>query len=219
MNDTAIIVTSYTGGPQSELKKKMTKVLCKTLRQTTPYYICLATHSTLDEETQNYCHGYVYDCDNSFDINGVPPPGQTTHGMAEVKSIHNALNYLERFKFKNFFKIAYDNTPIINYNDIIQKCKDICSNNKSMVTAQWGNNYSLGVHMFYSTIEFYRIIYDLERPYTIREQNEINLFNNIRDLGLMNRVHIIENYDNFLGYNSNQYSHHGGNLVFDYPFE
>ena len=60
--DTAILVTAYTGGndpvyhscgdDNAVLRKRlMAKTLVKYLSQT-GYYICLSSHSTLDEETQ-----------------------------------------------------------------------------------------------------------------------------------------------------------------------
>jgi hypothetical protein len=215
---TGIIVTTHCAGVGEEMKRKMTRTICKTLSQS-GHMLCLASHSTIDEETQSYCDGFVYDKDNSFQIDGRPETN-LTHGMAELKSIHNAVNFLERFGVTHFLKVAYDNIPTVDYNDIINKCEKIClTGDKEMVTAYWGNDYSIGTHVFYSSIDFFRSSIPLTTPDVYQEQLEQKLFANFRDRNLLRNVYIIENYRNFLGHEFIQYSHAGGSRVDYYPFE
>lgn len=215
---TAVIVTTHCAGVGESEKRKMTKTLCKTLSNS-GLFVCLASHSSIDEETQLYCDGFIYDKDNSFQIGG-KPESNLTHGMAELKSVHNAVNFLSRFGYTHFLKVAYDNIPTVDYKDIVDKCDRICATgNKQMVTAYWGNDYSLGTHVFYSSIEFFKEAMPLTTPDVYQEQLEQKLFSNFRDRCLLHKVYIIENYNNFLGHEFIQYSHAGGSRVDNYPFE
>lgn len=218
MKKIAIILTTYCGDPDSEKKEHMTKTLCRELRKT-PYYVCVASHSPLDKELQTLSNGFVYDDDNSFQIDGKPTHG-LTHGLAEMKSVHNALNYLTRFKFTHMFKIAYDCVPNIDYTDLIQKCSDIVDHqDKSLVTAKWGRDDSLSSMMFYSNIEFYRKTCSIETPEIWHDLFESQWYNNIRNMNLLDKTHSCAGYDNFLGYNIVQYSHHGGAFTHEYNFK
>lgn len=215
---TGIIVTTHCAGAGEEMKRKMTKTICKTLSRA-GNILCLASHSTIDEETQSYCDGFVYDKDNSFQIDGKPETN-LTHGMAELKSIHNAINFFERFEITHFLKVAYDNIPSVDYGDIIRKCENICAaGDKNMVTAYWGNNHSLGTHVFFSSIEFFKKHLTLKTPEIYQEQLEQNLFYHFQNKNILNEVYIIDNYRDFLGHEFIQYSHAGGSRVDHYPFE
>ena len=127
--DTAILITAYTGGNDPEYfktgndsvihqKRHMAKTLAKYLKET-GYYVCLSSHSTLDEETQRYCHSFIYDSDNRWQIDGVP--NRPNHGVAEMTAIHNGLNVLSRYGFKNVLKLCYDQHPDLNYKKLIGK--------------------------------------------------------------------------------------------------
>jgi hypothetical protein len=214
---TAIIVTTHCAGAGEDMKRKMTKTICKYLNQT-PYFLCLASHTPIDEETQSYCDGFIYDKDNSFQIDGLPAQN-LTHGMAELKSIHNAVNFLQRFGYTHFLKIAYDNNPDADYIDIIQKAEQICSSGFKMITAKWGNDISLGTHVFYSSIDFFKKNLSLEKPNVYQEQLEQSIFQEFMTTGVLGSVFLIENYNNFLGHSFIQYSHAGGTRVDHYPYD
>ena len=127
--DTAILITAYTGGNDPEYhscgdqeavmrKRMMTKTLVKYLKES-GYYICLSSHSTLDEETQNMCHSFIYDSDNRWQIDGIP--NRPNHGVAEMSAIQNGLNVLSRYGFKNVLKLCYDQHPDLDYTKLIKK--------------------------------------------------------------------------------------------------
>jgi hypothetical protein len=213
MIDTAVIVTSYCGGTNEELKRKMTKTLCKRLFEA-GHFVVLASHSTIDEETQNYCNLFVYDKDNSFSFNGVPER-QTNHGVAELTSIHNALNVLPSH-FKYMLKVSYDNRPDMDFHDLISKCKSI---GKKVVTGKWANDVSLGTHLFFSNIEFYKLTMSLDELYRCEKDMEYVWFDSCVESNLLDQIHIIELYTDFLGHNVIQYAHFGGTSVDNYPYD
>ena len=104
-----IVITAHCAEPNADTKIRMTEKLCESLKKT-GHYICLTTHTPLTVSIQQLCDGYIYDADNSFQINGLPEDN-LSHSMAEIKSVHDALNYLDRFGFTEFFKLTYDCDP------------------------------------------------------------------------------------------------------------
>ena len=214
---TGIIVTTHCAGAGEDMKRKMTKTICKYLSNT-PYMLCLASHTPIDEHTQAYCDGFIYDKDNSFQIDGLPQEN-LTHGMAELKSIHNAVNFLERFGCTHFLKVAYDNNPDADYTDIVHKAEQVCSQGYNMITAKWGNDISLGTHVFYSEIDFFKRNLSLSTPNVYQEQLEQSIWSEFNRRGILNAVYILDTYSNFLGHSFIQYSHAGGTRVDPYPFD
>jgi hypothetical protein len=211
-NDTAIIVTSYCGGNFEAEKRKMTRVICKRLFEA-GHHVVLASHSTIDEETQKYVHAYVYDSNNSFQINGLPNR-TTNHGVAELTSVHNALKFLGDFKY--FMKVTYDNKPDLDYHDVIAKCKQT---GKKAVTAKWGNNVTYGTQMYFTEIDFFNRTLSLNEVSRCDKDLEYVWFDSIGDLGLHDDVCLLENYHNFMGQDVLQYSHSAGTSVDRYDFE
>ncbi|NBP00463.1 MAG: hypothetical protein EBU90_10130 [Proteobacteria bacterium] len=213
MRDTAIIVTSYCGGNFQEEKRKMTKTICKKLFNA-GHFVVLASHSTIDEQTQEYCDLFVYDRDNRFSFDGIPTR-TTNHGVAELTSIHNALKLLPK-QYKNILKMSYDNQPDLDYHDIITKCKET---NKRAVTAKWGNDVTLGTQMFFSDIEFFNQTLSMNELYRCEKDLEYVWFDSVADKNLLNEVEILDIYRDFLGHNVLQYAHAAGTSVDHYPYD
>lgn len=224
LKNVAVIVTTYCGEPEVELKRHMTKTLVKTLSET-GCHVCLVSHTTIDEDTQQYCDSFIYDKDNSFKYNGLPIKHVNGgHGIAELKSIVNAVNFLNRFpEIKYVLKVTYDVSPDLDYNDIITKC---LSTNKKMVTAKWyEDNISLGTLMMFSEINFLKQVYSLDEIYrcdtlfhNIGADVEHMFFDSVRSKNLLHELIVFNNYKDFFGYDIKQYCHLGGSKVEDYPY-
>ena len=228
MDKTAVIVSTYTGGINSEYKTALTKNLCQRLKFNSPYYLCLTSHSPIDVETQKLCDGFVYDSDNSFQINGLPklispfftPDGEPTisgtnltHGVAELTAVHNSLNYLERFGFTHFFKMTYDCDPNLDYNALIYKAQSIMEQtNKSFICSGWCGRYdAIGFLMFYSKIDFFRKAFPLSEAEMYSDCFELQTYEVVKKLGLLHEVYWHDDsYQNFLGYTINDYANRGG---------
>lgn len=237
MHKTAIIVSTYTGGKNPAYKTALTKNICHRLKSTTPYYLCLTSHSPIDIETQKLCDGFVYDSDNSFQINGLPkiispfftPTGEPTltgtnltHGVAELTAIHNAVNYLERFGFTHFFKLTYDCDPDLDYNALIYKAEAIMEQtNKSLICSGWWGRYdSIGFLMFFSRIDFFKKAFPLNQAEMYIDCFELQTYKVVQNLGLLDEVYWHDNsYDNFLGYHIKDYANRGGSEFQEYKFE
>lgn len=213
MNDTAIIVTSYCGGNFQEEKKKMTKTICKMLSEK-GHFVILTTHSTIDTETQSYCDLFVYDKDNRFSFDGVPQR-TTNHGVAELTLMRNAVKLIPK-GFKYLLKMAYDNKPDLDYHDIIQKCKET---GKKAVTAKWGNDITLGTQMYFSEIEFFNQTLSMNEIWRCEKDLEYVWFDSVKDKNLLDQVHILDIYRNFLGHDVLQYAHSAGTFVDPYPYD
>lgn len=218
MNDTAIVVISYCGGQHEDLKRKMTRVICKNLYEKN-HFVVLSSHSPIDLETQKYCNIFVYDSDNSFSVDGIPK-SNPSHSVAEITSIHNALKLIPK-KFKYVLKVCYDNQPDIDFADLIQKCKNT---GKKLVTGKWGNDVTLGMHLCFFEVDFFRQTLSLDELYRY-DLSPTNLehvwYDSVRDKNLLDEVHR-EMYDAppyFFGYPILQYSHDGGTQVDEYLYE
>lgn len=225
MKKVAIIITAHCAGRHKLMQEKMTETLSRELSKLSKdkYYICLATHTPLGPEIQQYCDGYVYDSDNSFQINGLPeqiPGRKLSHGMAELKLIHDALNYLERFDVaEHFLKLTYDVAPNLDFNNIINNCQQVLEHEKkSFITSNWESPDSLGLLMFYSHKGFFRKTLSLGTPELWYDQIEKQFYNHITSMNLWNQVYVTESYNNFLGCKIKEYSHGGGRHIEHYPF-
>jgi hypothetical protein len=218
MRKIPIVVTAYCDGEGSEIKIRMAEKLCQELNKT-GHYVCLATHSTLPQSVQKLCNAYIYDSDNDFHIDGLPVEGRN-HGIAEIKSVHNALNYLERFGFKEFFKVSYDIDPTLPFNTIIERAQFIVDNyNKEFVGSGWGDNRTLAALTYYSTFDFFRKITPLETPEKYKSCFEVSWFLSAEEKGVLDKVYIshIRLYDDFLGFVIRDYSHQAGTEIDYYP--
>ena len=226
--DTAILITSYTGGNDPEhhscgdfsvvqKKRRMLRTLVKHLKET-GYYICLSSHSILDEETQSYCHSSIYDSDNCWQIDGVPT--RPNYGVAEMTAIHNGLNILGRYGFKNVLKLCYDQQPTLDFPKLIKKFESI---NQKLITLQ--DDFGIGTLCFFGDVQFIRDTLSM---------NEIHRFdalpvqalervwlNSIRDKGLIHQLHGYSTYDEMLELPPNSVHHFSsmdGNKLYDYNY-
>lgn len=213
-NDTLVLVTSYCGGKFSEEKLIMTEILCERLKSF-GFFICLASHSIIPEHIQNNVDYFIYDKDNTFNINGIKT---TNHGVAEFKSIHNAINAVKRFNFKNVFKIAYDTNPEIDFLTILEKCK---AQNKKLVTARWPScepPETVGTHLFFSDIEFFEQTLSISESFRFEYVLECAWFASIKEKTLENDVYRYTDYETMLEVSKFEYSHFGGNGISEgYP--
>lgn len=216
MKDTAVLVTTYTGGKGPELKRHMTKTICKSLQEQ-GNYVLLASHSTIDEETQSYCNHFIYDADNSFKLNG-HPNRDWYHPVAEFKSMHDAVAIFKRMGFKNFLKVTYDIDPNVNYAEIIEKCKQT---GMKAVTARWHNVLTtMGTMLFFTEIEFFEKTFGLQEVYKFDRNIEDMWFESAAQKNLIHEVMILPTYEDFFGHNIKSYAgqYEEGTRFLDYPY-
>ena len=213
--DTAVIVTTFCGEPNAELKKHMTKTLCRRLKEQ-DLFVCLAAHSIVSEDIQQYCDVVIYDKDNRMQFNGQPSITDN-HGVAELTSIHNALNCLHRFGFQKFYKLAYDCNPSVNYDYIISKSK---AHEKRMVTSRWHySRETLSTLGFLCDIEFFRNFTPFEQVLPrMNHAIEDVLFQLARERNLFDDICLYDSYEQYLECDHVQFCHHGGKTVEGYPY-
>ena len=208
--DTAILITAYTGGNDPEYhscgdqeavmrKRMMTKTLMKYLKES-GYYICLSSHSTLDEETQNMCHSFIYDSDNRWQIDGIP--NRPNHGIAEMSAIHNGLNVLSRYGFKNVLKLCYDQHPDLDYPKLIKKFESL---NTKLAT--YKSPWDLATLCFFADIQFVKDTFSMNEIWRCEGAVERAWFDSVRDKGLMDQVHGYSTYDEMLELPPNSIHH------------
>jgi hypothetical protein len=228
MKDTAILITAYTGGNDPEHhscgdsdavkhKRLMVKTLVKYLKDS-GYYVCVSSHSTIDEETQNMCDTFIYDSNNCWQINGVPK--RPNYGVAEMTAIHNGLNFLTGHGFKKILKLCYDQHPNLDYAKLIQKFESM---DKKLISLK--DDYGVGTLCFFADIQFVRDTFSMNEVYRIDDLPvqavERVWFNSIRDKGLMNEVHGYSSYDEMLELPPNSVHHFAsmdGNKLHDYNY-
>jgi hypothetical protein len=157
--DTAVVVTAYCDGQNPEEKRKMAKTLVKSLKEK-GHYVCMTTHSVLDEETQSYCDAYLYDKNNPWQINGQPT--RPNHAVAELILMHTANDFVQKYGFKNVFKMTFDLSPNLDVHEIINRSK---SKNKRLVTCR--NNTDLGTLCFFSDVGFLRETFQMDQIHRI----------------------------------------------------
>jgi hypothetical protein len=222
--DTAILITAYTGGNDPEYhscgdneavirKRMMTKTLVKYLKDS-GYYVCLSAHSTLDEETQNMCHSFIYDSDNRWQIDGVP--NRPNHGVAEMTAIHNGLNVLSRYDFKNVLKLCYDQHPNLNYPKLIQKFESL---NTKLAT--YKSPWDLATLCFFADIQFVKETFSMNEIWRCEGPVERAWFDSVRDKNRMNEVHGYSTYDEMLELPPNSVHHFAsmeGNILHAYNY-
>jgi hypothetical protein len=224
MNDTAILITAYTGGndpsfhscgDEAAVKRKehMAKTLTKYLKQS-GYYVCMSSHSILDIETQSYCHSYIYDSDNSWQINGLPR--RPNHGVAELTAIHNGINLLEGKGFKNILKLCYDQHPDLDYPKLIENYKSL---NKKLVTFQ--TPYDLATMCFFSDIQFFKETFGLNEVYRAEYALERAWLESVREKGRMEEVFGYSTYREMLELKDSDPDHFAsmqGNTLYAYNY-
>jgi hypothetical protein len=213
VNDTAAIVTAFFGENETQQKKYMAKILCRNLKQS-GLFTCLASHSTIDEETQSFTDLSIYDADNSFQVNGLPKVTHN-HGVAELTSMHNAVNSLRRFGFKYIMKFPFDIRPDMDFQQIINDCK---STGKQLVTGRWDNDITIGTFSFFANIDFFLETFSLNEVYRCDKDLEYAWFDSVKEKDLMNHVHFCSGYNNFMNNNFTQFSEGAGTKLAPYPF-
>lgn len=207
----AILITAYCGGDTKDIKRHMTKTICQQIKQQNPeLFICLVSHSTHDEATQENCDVFVYDKDNSFQIDGFPEHRLNNHGVAELRSIYLGVEVLKKKGFTHFLKLCYDNNPDLDFARLIEACENT---NKELVTAKWYEEGSLGTNVFFSSIDFFEKTLGPD-IIPLLEYNIENVWNHsVRTKGLINDVFLIEDYSNFLTFEIKHFSHYGGTQI------
>ena len=217
MNDTAVLITAFTGFSNPQLKNDMTLTLCHHLKQT-GHFVCLASHSQINSMTQKCCDVAIYDADNSWQINGVP--SRPNHGVAELTSIHNGLDILKRKGFTNVLKLCYDVCPLVNYSSLIERCKETKSR---LVT--YKNATDLGTLLFFSDIEFFQKTLSMNEIWRFERAIEAGWYDSVMEKECMQYVTGFgyQEYNDFIGLLPDEelhYSHfrEDGNLIKPYPF-
>lgn len=222
--NTAILITAYTGGNDPAYhscgddtavmrKRMMTKTLMRYLKQS-GYYICLSSHSTLDEETQNMCHSFIYDSDNRWQIDGVP--NRPNHGVAEMSAIQNGLNVLSRYGFSNVLKLCYDQHPDLNFVKLINKFESI---DKKLITLQ--DSYGVGTLCFFADIQFVKDTFSMNEIWRCEGAVERAWLSSIRDKGLEDHIYGYSTYEEMLELPLGSVHHFAsmeGNKLHDYNY-
>lgn len=224
--DTAILVTVYTGGNDPDYcscgddsvvqhKRHMAKTLAKYL-QKSGYYVCYSSHSTLDEETQRYCHSVVYDSDNRWQIDGVP--SRPNHGVAEISAITNGINVLSRHGFKNVLKFCYDQHPDLDIPKLVNKFESM---NKKLITLQ--DAYGVGTMCFFSDIEFLKQTLSMNEIHRLDTAVERGWLASIREKNLEHELYGYSSYLDMLEFDPNTPDHfailqQGGSAMHNYNY-
>jgi len=223
-NDTAILITSFTGYPgdsNNEIKKLMEHTLCRNMFNA-GHFVCLASHSPVALRTQIFCHRTIFDADNSWQIKGVPQ--RPNHGVAELTSIHNGLGVLKRMGFKYILKQCFDVCPVVDYHDMINCSRSLCQTlDKKLLTYE--NDTDVATLMFFAEIDFFEKTLSLDEIWRFNAAIERGWKDSIREKGLLKYVQGF-NYDDWnrwIGLRPGEelhYSHfrEDGNLIHPYPF-
>ena len=215
MNKVAMLVTTYTGGIDQDEKRYMRKTMCRKLKEQ-GHYVCLASHSTIDRETQSYCDYFIYDADNSFQHKGQPVTGGN-YGIAIMRSTENALMKLKSLGFTHFFKVDYDNPPDIDYHALIADCE---ATGKKCVTTNWGDLESFSTMALYCEIDFYLKTLNLdENAHLVNQFLEGVWYRIIASKGLLVDVYVPGYTNNFFGRDIVSYYGNGGTTKMgSYPY-
>ena len=192
----------------------MAQTLCQSLHKQ-GLYVCLASHSTIDQTTQAYCDYFIYDSNNSFQLNG-RPNRTDNHGVAEFNLIHSAAQHLKQKGFTAFFKVCFDNPPDIDYQRLVEQCQ---STGKKMVAPHYLDNIrSLSTMAFYSEIEFFEPILNAAEINYFEDYTEAAFYRSINDKQQIANVHIADANDNFFGCNFMDYSRANAECDKKYPY-
>jgi hypothetical protein len=260
-SNVAFVVTSFTGTSFKEFsnihsdeslnKRHMTKTLCKHLSQSN-HFVVLASHSTHDEETQSYCDLFIYDKDNTFTVDGIPKKAtmpypmedpetrcmNSFYGVAELKSVHNAINALSRFPhITHIVKMSYDYTPEADWNLIVDH---LLSHKKKLVTyddkpLSWWQQYPeiernrgrypsghLATALYLCEIEFLKQTLSLNELYRFDTEPipwlECIWYSSIKDKNLLNEISLLDSYCNIAGQRLDQYVSTGEKDAYPYPY-
>ena len=247
-SDVAIVITAYCAEPDLVDKIYMTRKLCESLKKT-KHVLVLASHSPMPVEIQKLVDIYIYDKDNSFHWNGVPEKAlkpymkwndetgalNAFYGVAELKSVHNAIHALQKYSnVKSILKIAYDESPKVNHEKIIERAK---KTKKPAVLAtlrekdQWNPlmaekgiapDGAFGTHIFYCDIEFFQKTLSMDEIHRYDTETvawlEVIWFSSIQEKNLLNDVYIAEGYHNYMGEDIDQYNDSSGAMTELYPF-
>lgn len=205
-----IVITAYCVEPHLKEKLLLTENLCKSVSKLEIPF-CLASHSPIPESIQVLCDGYVYDKDNSFHINGEPKT-RRTHGLAELKSIHNAVNFLvEKFNITHFLKLTYDISAKTDFNTLLERCKTV---NKEMISCQWNTREpSISTMCYYISVKFFKLLFSLNNLEYYRNLFESNIYKKCLVMGLLDKIQHEINYENFLGVRVKHSVHWAGKLI------
>lgn len=205
-----VVITAYCVEPHIQEKLTLTERLCESISKLgVPF--CLASHSPIPESTQVLCDGYVYDKDNSFHINGEPKTHRT-HGLSELKSIHNAVNFLvEKFNITHFLKLTYDVSSKTDFRTLLERCKNI---DKEMISCQWNTREpSISTMCYYTSVKFFKILFSLDDLKYYTNLFESNIYNKCVDINVLDKIQHERNYDNFLGVTIKHSIHWAGKLL------
>ena len=224
---TAFLVTTYCGGNdpahlstgdeiQNDKKRYMTKTLLRYLKDT-GYYVCCTSHSSLDRETQDSCNMFIYDSDNSYQINGQPI--RPNHGVAELISMVNGLMHLKVKGFDRVMKLCYDQIPDYDYVSIIKKYQDLDCDLVSCANA-----FDLGTLFFYGDIDFILDTLPIDELWRLNAHNVMERAwrEKVVSKNLLHRVHAVEHYEHFFNLpylGTFHYAGNGGTDLKDYNFK
>jgi hypothetical protein len=203
-----IIITAFNGEPNLALKRHMTKTMVKHLKER-DMFVCLASHSTHDEETLSYCDVFIYDKDNSF-----PRHYSGGHGIAELRSIYNAIAILKQKGFTSFIKATFDLDPSMDFKFIAEKSIET---GKEAVTTFWGHSTNtLSTMLFYSKIDFFERTLSMDEANSHHSLLETVWFKSLMNKGCMSQILVTNPYEpGLFGLNTGYINHSaaGGTIL------
>jgi hypothetical protein len=206
-NKIAILLTTHC---DNENRMFMTEKVSERLNKT-GYYFCVVSHTPVNEQILKNCNAFVYDSDNSFLVDGQRKA--QGHAVAELKSIHDGINYLETKGFTHIFKTCYDINPSLDFESLIE---GYANKDKKCVATQWTNN--LNTLTFFSEIDFLRKTYNYDELRKYNVMIETMWFLSIQNKGLLGDVFCYPGPEDNQLINISQnekvhFSVHGGGLL------
>lgn len=224
VKNSAILITAYCGGndpvyyttgneEQNAKKRHMAKTLARHLGNL-DYHVCMSSHSALDMDTQRACSSFIYDSDNSWQICGLPL--RPNHGVAEMTAIVNGLMMLKTKGFDWVLKLNYDQTPTLDYDNVIKTCSQLDAD-----LATYENATDYGMMVFWGNIDFIIDSLPLDRLQTCEGAVETCWYNKIADSLMKPRVHGFASYEQMFAVPDGTLLHHSyvGSALHEYNYQ
>jgi hypothetical protein len=178
-NKVAILITAHCNTGDRTF---MTEKICEKFSKS-GYYVCLAAHTQVSPNTLNFCNAFIYDSDNSMELDGRYQ--QTRNGPPEVRSVQDSLDFLANKGFTHVFKTTYDISPLVDVDKVIQTHG---SSGKKLV-AMTDNNHCATM-AYFGEIDFIKKTYnyDMLRNHGFNMIVEYAWRQQIVDMGLWDEV-------------------------------
>jgi len=152
----AILVTTYC---DNDVRNFMTETILEKFSKT-GYYICLTSHTPVNDKIIKYCNSFIYDSDNSMHVDGRET--MTRNTPPETSCVQEGLDFLLSKGFTHVFKTNYDVNPSIDVRKIIETHSQ---SDKKLITMT--DDKHCAMLAFFGEIEFIKNTwnYDMLRSY------------------------------------------------------